>query len=235
MKEKLLVDMSEIGSNIDEIRNKLPSNVTLLAATKTIPVDVINYAIDNFGLTDIGENRVQELIDKYDMLHKDKVNIHFIGTLQSNKVKYIIDKVSLIHSLDSIKLAYEIDRQAAKAGKCMDVLAEVNIGEESSKGGVYPEQLEDFIDEVIKLPNIQIKGLMTMAPVWDNSRESDKNVYYKKYFSKTYQIFIDILQKKLHNIDVPVLSMGMSDSYEAAIECGSTMVRIGTALFGKRS
>ncbi len=203
--------------------------VTLLAATKTVPPEVINYAIDELGITDIGENRVQELLDKYDSLHLDRARLHFIGSLQTNKVKYIIDKVCMIHSVDSEKLALEINRQAEKHGIVMDVLIEVNIGREENKGGVLPEDVEALADKICGLERLRLCGMMTIAPKC--VEKSD----YLKYFDKTYQIFIDILQKKLHNINMPVLSMGMSDSYEEAIACGSTMIRVGSSLFGARS
>jgi len=225
MKEKLL-----IKENLEAVRSKIGvKNVTILAATKTVPADIINYAVTELGITDIGENRVQELLEKYDALEKDKMKIHFIGTLQTNKVKYIIDKVCLIHSVDNIKLAAEIDRQAKKIGRVMDVLVELNIGEEENKSGVMPGGLMPFLDEISGFESIRVKGLMTIGPICANLSE------YKKIFVKTYQIFIDILQKKLHNIDNPILSMGMSDSYEAAVECGANMVRLGTALFGIRN
>jgi len=224
MKEKLL-----IKENFENVRNKIgDKNVTILAATKTVPADIINYAANELSLTDIGENRVQELLEKYEFLDKEKLNIHFIGTLQTNKVKYIIDKVCLIHSLDSVKLAAEINRQAKKIGRVMDVLVEINIGEEEGKSGIMPDTVMSFLDEISSFDSIRVKGLMTLAPICANLSD------YRKYFVKTYQLFIDILQKKLHNIDSPILSMGMSDSYEAAIECGANMIRLGTALFGKR-
>ncbi|MBQ4574502.1 MAG: YggS family pyridoxal phosphate-dependent enzyme [Clostridia bacterium] len=203
--------------------------VTLLAATKTVPPEVINYAIDSLGITDIGENRVQELLDKYDALHLDNARLHFIGSLQTNKVKYIVDKVCMIHSVDSEKLALEIDRQARKHGIIMDVLIEVNIGREENKGGVMPEDVEALADKINELDGLRLCGMMTIAP-----KCGEKSEYFK-YFDKTYQIFIDILQKKLHNINIPVLSMGMSDSYEEAIACGSNMIRVGSSIFGARS
>lgn len=226
----------EIAANIEEIRRKTQASlggatgqVTLLAATKTVPPEVINYAIDRCGITDIGENRVQELLDKYDTLHLEHARLHFIGSLQTNKVKYIIDKVCMIHSVDSAKLAVEIDRQAKKHGIVMDVLIEVNIGRETNKGGVMPENVEELADQINALGGLRLCGMMTIAP------KCDKKDDYSKYFKKTYQIFIDNLQKKLHNIDIPVLSMGMSDSYEEAVACGSTMIRVGTGIFGARS
>lgn len=235
MKTKLSSEYKEsIRVNLEEIRARMAQSdrkgqeVTLLCATKTVPTEAINYATQELGVTDIGENRVQELLEKYDELDKENVNIHFIGSLQTNKVKYIIDKVCMIHSLDSVKLAKEIDRQAKKHGKVMDVLVEINIGEEENKGGIMPDELEDFLEEIKQFDSLRVRGLMTIAPFW-----CEKADYYK-YFEKTYQFFIDILPKKIHNIYKPVLSMGMSDSFETAIECGSTLVRLGTVVFGRR-
>lgn len=211
--------------------NKKPGrDVTLLAATKTVPVEVINYAITELGITCIGENRVQELLEKYDALHKDGVSIHFIGRLQTNKVKYIIDKVSLIHSVDSVKLAKEIDRQAAKHGICMDILIEINIANEASKGGILPEEIDGFLSEIAPLSHIRPRGVMVIPPA-DASKEETLN-----YFARTYQFFVDFCEKKVHNsIDTYILSMGMSDSYGDAVSWGSNLVRIGSAIFGKRS
>ena len=231
-----MFNYEEIAANVEEIRKKMQTSlgganrqVTLLAATKTVPPEVINYAIDNLGITDIGENRVQELLDKYDALHLDNARLHFIGSLQTNKVKYIVDKVCMIHSVDSEKLALEIDRQARKHDIIMDVLIEVNIGREENKGGVMPEDVETLADKINELDGLRLCGMMTIAP-----KCGEKSEYFK-YFDKTYQIFIDILKKKLHNINIPVLSMGMSDSYEEAIACGSNMIRVGSSIFGARS
>lgn len=224
-------NFADIRRRIDDAKANSPygQDVTLLCATKTVPPEVINYAINELGVTDIGENRVQELLSKYNDLDKDRVNIHFIGSLQTNKVKYIIDKVCMIHSVDSLKLAKEIDNRARKIGKVMDILIEVNIGEEENKGGVSPEKLEQLIEEISTLDNVRVRGLMTIAP------NCEENAEYQKYFAKTYQFFIDILPKKIHNIYKPILSMGMSDSFETAIGCGSNLVRLGTVLFGRRN
>ena len=209
---------------------KAGQEVTLLAATKTVPVEVINYAIDTLGITCIGENRVQELLEKYDALHKDGVSIHFIGRLQTNKVKYIIDKVSLIHSVDSLRLAKEIDRQAKKHSLVMDILIEVNIAGEASKGGIMPEELDTFLEEIALFSSIRPVGLMVIPPA-----EASKTETFE-YFTRTYQFFVDFCEKKVHNnIDTYILSMGMSDSYEDAVLAGSNLVRIGSAIFGKRN
>ena len=175
----------------------------------------------------IGENRVQSLLEKYDALHRDGLDIHFIGSLQKNKVKYIIDKVSMIESLDSLPLAEEIERQAAKHEKVMDCLIEVNIGREAQKGGVLPEDVTDFAGKLAFFPHIRLCGIMTMAPKCDDPED------YRKYFRESYHIFIDICEKKLHNVDRHVLSMGMSRSFEAALAEGATLIRVGRAAFEK--
>ena len=231
--EKSLTDeyISFLGNNFELVRSKIKNagegDAVLCAATKTVPVDIINYAIDNLGLSVIGENRVQELLSKYDGLHRDKVRLHFIGRLQKNKVKYIVDKVDLIESVDSPELAEVIDRCCKKIGKVMDILVEINIGDEESKGGVRKEEVRDLIAGLEKLENIRVAGLMVIPPP-----SSDED--YKKYFSETFGIFIDIFGNKIHNSSGYVLSMGMSDSYEIAAQCGATEVRVGSALFGKR-
>jgi pyridoxal phosphate enzyme (YggS family) len=170
---------------------------------------------------DIGENRVQQLLEHYEHLEdKEHLRIHFIGSLQKNKVKYIIDKVCMIHSLDSLTLAEEIERQCVKAGRTMDVLIEVNSGEEENKGGVRPGDVAEFFQKLDDFPHLRVRGFMTMAP------KCEKNDEYRKYFSQTYRQCIDIWQKKLDNIykgdlsavcEAPVFSMGMSDSFEAAV------------------
>lgn len=202
-------------------------DITVLAATKTVSVELINHAITS-GIKVIGENRVQEFLEKYDLLLKDQVTCHFIGRLQSNKVKYIVDKVDLIQSVDSIKLAKVIARAARKINKTMDILIEVNIGKEESKGGILPEALDEFIDEVRQIDGIRIAGLMTIPPISDNIIEISNN------FDKMHKYYVDIIAKKLDNVCMQYLSMGMSDDYSLAIEHGANMVRIGSALFGKR-
>ena len=204
-------------------------NVRVLAATKTVSADVINYAIDHLGVTLIGENRVQELLQKYDALHKENLEIHFIGRLQTNKVKYIVDKVNMIESVDSLRLAEEISRRSLQIGRVMDILIEVNIGREESKGGIMPEDLERFIDEIQGLSGVRLAGIMVIPPKIGENGSSEK------YFLESFQIFLDIQKKKHHNIVKPfILPMGMSDSFEEAIKCGSDQVRLGSALFGQR-
>ena len=204
-------------------------DVRILAATKTVPAEKINYAVDRLGLRLIGENRVQELLSKYDLLHKDDLEIHFIGRLQTNKVKYIVDKVDMIESVDSLRLAEEISRRCQKIGKVMDILVEVNVGREESKGGIFPEDLPAFLDSILPLTGIRFAGIMVIPPKIVENEDPEK------YFSESFQIFLDIQRKKHHNIREPLLlSMGMSDSFVPAIRAGSGQVRVGSAIFGQR-
>lgn len=202
-------------------------NVMLLAAVKYAEPAEIEYLYRNAGITHVGENRVQQLLAHREAINCEGLDFHFIGTLQTNKVKYIIDKVSMIHSLDSLKLAAEIDKQAKKHGIVMDVLVEINSGAEESKSGVLPEELEAFCDAIEAFENINHRGFMTMAPKCEKKEE------YLKYFQQTYRQVLDIWTKKRHNISKPIISMGMSDSFEEAIMCGSDIVRVGRGLFIK--
>ncbi len=202
-------------------------DITFLAATKTVDTEVINHAI-SLGLDHIGENRVQELLDKYERYDLTNCDLQFIGRLQTNKVKYIIDKVSQIQSCDKISQLNEISKQAKKHGKVMNVLVEVNIGREESKGGVDPDALYEFIDEARLLDGIHINGLMAIPPICEDE------ALLKKYFSEMNQFFVDIKAKNMDNVNMLCLSMGMSSDYALAIECGATMVRVGSSLFGKR-
>ncbi len=221
--------------NVAEIRDRIrhaamlagrrEEDITLLAAVKYADVGEIQYLCHTLGICDIGENRVQQLLEHYEQIDTSGVNFHFIGTLQTNKVKYIIDKVCMIHSLDSLKLAAEIDRQAKKHGRVMDVLVEINSGREENKSGVLPEEAEEFCMKIREFSGICHRGFMTMAP------KCEKKEDYLKFFQQTYAQVLDIWTKKLHNIDKPVLSMGMSGSFEEAIACGATVVRIGRSLF----
>ena len=252
--EVVLENINTAKKNIEIAAKKSgrsSDDVVLLAATKTVDADTVNFAIHN-GIKCIGENRVQELLEKYDAIDKENVDIHFIGRLQTNKVKYIADKVSLIHSVDSVKLAKEIDKQCKKIDKIMNVLVEVNIADEESKGGIKCDELEDFLVEISAFENIKVVGLMCIPPVVVNDCnliEDEKNCQeneekctstkksYKNYefFEKIMKLFLDISQKKLDNIYMNILSMGMSDDYEQAVEQGSTIVRIGRGLFGSRN
>ena len=200
-------------------------DIILLAATKTVDIDTINYAIDK-GLKYIGENKVQEFLSKYENLNP--VTQHFIGHLQTNKVKDIVGKVSLIQSVDSLKLAKEISKQAKKLGIVVDILLEVNIGGEESKWGFTPEDTENALKEVVSYGNLRVKGLMTIPPICNSAEEN------RKYFKKMYNLFIDIRDKNIDNSNMEILSMGMSDDFAIAIEEGANLVRVGTALFGRR-
>ena len=205
---------------------KKTGDITLLAATKTVDVGVINHAIES-GIEYIGENRVQEFLSKYqDYL---PVHKHFIGHLQTNKVKDIIDKVELIHSVDSYHLAKEISKQSVKSGRVSQILVEVNVGGEESKYGFSPESVTEGVAEICALEGIKVRGLMAIPPVCNTPDENTK------FFDMLYKLFVDMRDKKIDNSNIDILSMGMSDDFETAIKCGATMVRLGTALFGKRN
>lgn len=207
---------------------KSREDITFLAATKTVEPEAINYAI-SLGLDHIGENKVQELLSKYDKYNLSDCSLQFIGHLQTNKVRQIVDKVDLIQSVDSLKLANEIAKQSFKLNKTTDILVEVNIGREENKSGVYPENLEELLCQIAEIKGISVKGLMTIPPICDNSHK------ILKYFNNMHNIFIDISQKKLDNISMTILSMGMSADYYEAILEGANMVRIGSLLFGARN
>ncbi len=207
---------------------KTENDITFLAATKTVDADTINHVI-SLGLTHIGENRVQELLSKYDDYNLSNCKLQFIGHLQTNKVRQIIDKVQLIQSVDSLKLATEISRQAVLKNKSMDILVEVNIGKEENKSGVMPDKALDLLYQIKDLPCINIKGLMSIPPICENTQK------ICKYFDNMHKMFIDIKSQNIDNISMDILSMGMSDDYEQAILSGSNMVRVGSALFGARN
>ena len=220
-------NLAAIRARIDEAAKRSGGReVTLVAAVKYTDTDHINY-LHSLGVNDIGENRVQQLLEHWDALNRENLRVHFIGTLQKNKVKYIIDKVSMVHSLDSLSLAQEIEKQAAKRGLVMDVLVEINSGMEENKSGISPDEAAAFCEELGQFSHLNLRGFMTMAP------KCEKNEEYRKYFRKTSQLCLDIWQKKLHNIGRPILSMGMSDSFEVAIEEGADIVRVGRALFAQ--
>ena len=230
------MDYGYLDRNVKEIKNRIQAasaasgygkDVTLVAAVKYAEIGEIEYLCKDLGVRDLGENRVQQLLEHYEVIGGNDVNWHFIGTLQTNKVKYIVDKVCMIHSVDSLKLAREIDRQAAKHGKVMDVLIEINSGEEENKSGALPADAAALCDEICKLPNVKIRGFMTMAP------KCEEKADYLKFFQQTYAQVLDIWTKKMHNIGEPILSMGMSESFEEAIACGADTVRVGRSLFVK--
>lgn len=225
-----------IKKNIDIIRQKIEraaiksgrksEDITLVAVSKTVASGKIVRAIDE-GITELGENKVQELMEKYDIINKS-CNWHLIGHLQTNKVKYIVDKVKMIHSVDRYDLAAEIHNRAQKIGKVVDILVQVNISGEQSKFGVSSDNAKELIERMSNLQNLRVRGLMTMAPYTSNP-ETVRNV-----FSGLRKLSIDIEKENINNIGIEFLSMGMSNDYEIAIEEGSNMVRIGTALFGER-
>lgn len=204
-----------------------PDDITLIAVSKTKPLSDIEELVQ-IGVSDFGENKVQELCDKYENISKP-VDFHLIGHLQTNKVKYVVDKACLIHSVDSYKLAKEIQKEAAKRAIISQILIEVNVAEEESKFGLYLNDVIPFIKEIATFPNVHINGLMTIAPFVENPEEN------RDYFRALKQLSLDIISKNIDNIDMNVLSMGMTNDYQVAIEEGATMVRVGTAIFGTRN
>ena len=225
-----------LHNNLELIREKITkaakrsgrsdNNIKLIAVTKTVDENLINQSI-KLGIKDIGENRVQEVEKKYERIIKG-INWHMIGHLQSNKVKYIIDKVHLIHSLDRISLANEIQKRAEQNDIIIDVLIQVNIAEEESKFGLKRDKVIPFIEKLLEFSNINIKGLMTIAPYVEKTEE------VRPVFRDLKKLSIEILEKKYSNVDMKYLSMGMTNDYEVAIEEGSNMVRIGSGIFGRR-
>lgn len=202
------------------------SEVTLIAVSKTKPVPMLMEAYAA-GVRDFGENRVQEILEKYDQMPQD-VRWHLIGHLQTNKVRYIVDKVAMIHSVDSLHLAQAIEKECEKANRVMPVLVQVNVAGEDTKFGISPEDAEPFVRELSQLPHLQVCGFMTVAPFVENAEEN------RTIFSKLFKLFLDIKQKNIDNITMNVLSMGMTGDYEVAVEEGATMVRVGTGIFGAR-
>lgn len=202
------------------------SEVTLIAVSKTKPVSMLREAYD-LGIRTFGENKVQELTDKYEVLPHD-IEWHLIGHLQRNKVKYIIDKAALIHSVDSLRLAETIEKEAAKHQMTVDILIEVNVAKEESKFGLMPEELDAFVDKIADFPHIRVKGLMTIAPFVVDPEEN------RPIFAHLRKLSVDIAAKNIDNITMSILSMGMTNDYQVAIEEGATMVRVGTGIFGAR-
>ena len=201
-------------------------DVTLIAVSKTKPLPMLMDAYE-CGCRDFGENKVQELVDKWEQMPKD-IRWHMIGHLQRNKVKYIVDKLYMIHSVDSLRLAEEISKEAVKKGVTVSVLIEINVAQEESKFGTTCEEAYRLVEEASKLPNIIIKGLMTIAPYVENAEEN------KQYFEKLRQIYVDINRKNIDNVYMTELSMGMTGDYETAIAEGATYIRVGTGIFGER-
>lgn len=224
--DDVLENYKRICYNVENAKAKYrrsDEKIRIMAVTKTVAPEKINFAISQ-GITLLGENRVQEYMSKKDRYDKT-AQVHMIGRLQTNKVKYIINEVSMIQSVDSVKLAKEIDRLAGKNGRVMDILLEINIGGEASKSGVAAEGLDELIYEAAQLENVRIKGLMAIPPIGCG----------EDMFDKMHGIFLRVKEKAVPNVSMEVLSMGMSGDYELAIKHGSGLVRIGTALFGARN
>ncbi len=222
----VLENYKRICYNVENAKAKYRSsdeNIQIMAVTKTVAPEKINFAISQ-GITLLGENRVQEYLSKKDQYDKT-AQVHMIGRLQTNKVKYIINEVSMIQSVDSIKLAKEINRLAVKNDRTMDVLIEINIGDEASKSGIAASGLDELIDEVAQLDNVRIKGLMAIPPIGCG----------EDVFDKMHSIFLRVKERSVPGVSMDILSMGMSGDYELAIKHGSGLVRIGTALFGARN
>ena len=233
MSEKLLTDAA---LNVKEAFDRIikaaetvgrdPSEIRLMAVTKTVPPEKINEAIEA-GCDLLGENKVQELLEKYESYDK-RAEIHFIGRLQTNKVKYIVDKVSMIESVDSIKLAEEIEKRCAKINKTMDILLEVNIADEESKGGFSADEIIEVSEKIKDFSHLRLRGLMTIGRFGAEIEET------RQYFKKMSNLLVDIKAKNVDNIYINILSMGMSADYEIAVSEGATTVRIGRGLFGAR-
>ncbi|WP_418539515.1 YggS family pyridoxal phosphate-dependent enzyme [Massilistercora timonensis] len=223
-------NLIQVEQNIEEACRRAGrdrSEVTLITVSKTKPVETLQEAYD-LGVRVFGENKVQEMADKYEVLPKD-IRWHLIGHLQRNKVKYIIDKAVLIHSVDSLRLAQTIEKEAKKHNLTAHILIEVNVAREESKFGIFPEDLEALVDEIAKLPHIQVDGLMTIAPFVPDPEEN------RPVFRELRKLSVDISAKKVDNVNMSVLSMGMTNDYQVAIEEGATMVRVGTGIFGARN
>ncbi|CDD55740.1 MAG TPA: YggS family pyridoxal phosphate-dependent enzyme [Bacteroides sp.] len=222
-------NLHEVQENIRkacERSGRNPEDVTLIAVSKTKPVSDIEQ-IYAAGIREFGENKVQEMNDKQKVLPGD-INWHMIGHLQRNKVKYIVDNVAMIHSVDSVRLAEEISKEAVKKNVTVDILVEVNVAKEESKFGLYTEDVRQFVEQISKLPGINIKGLMTSAPFVDNPEDN------RQYFKKLKDLSVDINAKNIDNVHMDFLSMGMTNDYVVAVEEGATHVRVGTAIFGHR-
>ena len=229
--------MSMLLDNLKDVEERIQAacdrsgrkreDVLLVAVSKTKPVEMIEEVM-TAGIVDFGENKPQELRDKYEGLPKN-LRFHMIGHLQTNKIKYVIDRVVLIHSIDSIHLAEAVNAEAKKHNRIMPVLVEVNVAQEESKSGFLVEKTENAIREIAKLSNIRVEGLMTIAPFVENAEEN------RQYFVKLRKLSVDIAAKNIDNVTMHHLSMGMTGDYEVAIEEGATMVRVGTGIFGERN
>ncbi len=229
-KSELYSRIQAVQERIDTAAEKVgrdPKDIILVAASKMNDAERVRTAIA-CGIRVCGENRVQELLDKYEQNAYAGADLQFIGTLQTNKVKYLIGKVSLIQSVGSVRLGEAIAREAEKRGIRQDILLEVNIGREAAKSGLLLEELDDAVSRLCEKKSLHIRGLMAIPPIAD---QTSKNL---SYFTEMHQVFVDILTKKYDNVDMDYLSMGMTNDFETAIACGANMVRIGTAIFGAR-
>ena len=224
-------NLSEVKHNITEActrGSRAAEEVTLIAVSKTKPVEMLEEAYE-CGIRDFGENKVQELVDKYEVMPKD-IRWHMIGHLQRNKVKYIVDKVYLIHSVDSLRLAEEISKEALKKNVTVNILIEINIGEEESKFGLTSkEETMELVRRIAILPGLQVKGLMTVAPYVENAEDN------RLVFQQLKQLSVDIKNENIDNVCMEILSMGMTGDYQVAIEEGASYVRVGTGIFGERN
>ena len=230
METMLCENLKKIEDNVDAACKKAGRSrdeVTLIAVSKTKPVEMLS-TIYNQGIRDFGENKVQEMCDKMEQLPSD-IRWHMIGHLQTNKVKYIVGHTTLIHSVDSLHLAKEIEKQAEKKDVTVDILVEVNIAEEESKFGIHKEETYELVRHIASLPHVHIRGIMTIAPYVENPEDN------RMYFRGIRQLSVDIAEQNIDNVDMDVLSMGMTGDYMVAIEEGATMVRVGTGIFGERN
>ena len=226
----LAENLQQVNANIEKACaavGRAPSEITLVAVSKTKPVSMLQEAYDA-GARVFGENKVQEIMDKYDQLPSD-IQWHMIGHLQRNKVKYIIDKVAMIHSVDSLRLAQTIEQEAAKKELVMPILLEVNVAEEDTKFGLKVEEVLPLLELPSSFSHIQVKGLMTIAPFVENPEEN------REVFRTLKKLSVDISAKNINNVTMSVLSMGMTGDYQVAVQEGSTMVRVGTGIFGERN
>ncbi len=231
-----MIESGFVRENVEDIRKRVaeaakrsgrdPQEITVIAVTKTVEPLLINKAVEE-GFFDLGENRVQELMEKYDKID-DRCKWHIIGQLQTNKVKYIVDKVTMVHSLDRLELAEELNKRCIQKGRVMDVLVQVNVSGEATKSGISPLIVSEFMKSVSHLGNIKVRGLMTIAPYTTDLEET------RAVFRGLRNIFIDIGKENIDNIDMHYLSMGMSNDFETAIEEGANLIRIGTSIFGVR-
>lgn len=223
-------NLEQVRKNIDEacrMAGRDPKEVTLIAVSKTKPVSMLKEAYDA-GARCFGENKVQEIMDKHPQLPED-IQWHMIGHLQRNKVKYIVDKVSMIHSVDSLGLAQTIEQEAAKHNVCVPVLLEVNVAQEESKFGLKMDEVLPLIDTIADFPHIKVQGLMTIAPYVENAEDN------RDFFRQLKKLSVDIEAKNINNVSMSVLSMGMTGDYQVAVQEGATMVRVGTGIFGERN